>query len=155
MSTGDDSIGLGKMADGIQGERRSCESSRGEFPTSTRCARCSQPMLFSCSALSERHYTASKLFPYWLSERPIVGVAHEQSTVLEIARQLGGIRICPYSDETGMDQAAKCLLESITALRAGDKTKFPVRNPAGFEPYDARGIARSYAQIFDRIVNSA
>jgi hypothetical protein len=98
---------------------------------------------------TERHYTASKLFPYWLADRPIVGMAHEESTILEIGHQLGGTRLCKYSDETDIAHAAESLLELLAALSSGDKRVIPERNPAAFEPYSARGIARAYAEIFN------
>ena len=85
----------------------------------------------------------------WLADRPIVGVAHEESTVVEIGKQLGGIRLCKYSGENDLDQAAGCLLETLAALGAGDGSVIPPRNPAAFEAYNARGIARAYAGIFD------
>ena len=55
---------------------------------------------------TEKHYTASKLFPYWLADRPVVGVAHAESTVCEIARQLGGVKLFQYADETELNDVA-------------------------------------------------
>ena len=100
---------------------------------------------------TEKHYTASKLFPYWLAERPVVGMAHAESTVCEMARQLGGVRLFQYSNVTDLDDAAANLMTLIADLQAGGRGALSPRNVDAFEPYSARGIARSYGQLFDQV----
>jgi hypothetical protein len=101
----------------------------------------------------ESHYTASKLFPYWLAERPIVGVAHDQSTVWEITRKLGGVGLFGYEGEAGLDQAAHNAMTLLKDLHT-EKKVLPTRNPAAFEPYSPSGIARNYAHLFDSVAHS-
>ena len=38
---------------------------------------------------SERHYTASKLYPALLARRPLLAVYHEESTVVDVLRRVG------------------------------------------------------------------
>ena len=145
---GDDSIGLQKMAAQFgASESVLIEPRRIAYLDALRTMQSADVLLMLGSV--ERHYTASKVFPYWLADRPIVGVAHEESTVVEIGKELGGIRLCKYSGENDLEQAAGCLLETLAALSAGDASVIPPRKPAAFEAYDARGIARAYAGIFD------
>ncbi|HVF70742.1 MAG TPA: glycosyltransferase [Chthoniobacterales bacterium] len=145
---GDDSIGLGKMA--VQsgaGESVLVEPRRIAYLDALRTMQSADVLVMLGSM--ERHYTASKVFPYWLADRPIAGVAHEESTVVEIGRELGGISLSKYSGENDLEQAAAGLLKTLAALSMGDASMIPPRNPAAFAPYDARGIARAYAGIFD------
>jgi glycosyltransferase involved in cell wall biosynthesis len=148
---GDDSIGIGKMAaecgaaDFVRIEPR-----RIPYLDALRTMQDADALWMLGSI--ESHYTASKLFPYWLSGRPIVGMAHAESTVVEIATQLGGSRLCKYSGETEIEEAAKRLLELLATLSTGDTTIIPDRNPAAFEPYSARGIAQAYAEIFNDVM---
>jgi hypothetical protein len=150
---GDDSIGLGKMATecGVAHLVR-IEPRRIPYLDALRTMQEADALWMLGS--TERHYTASKLFPYWLADRPIVGMAHEESTVVEIGRQLGGTQLCEYSGEGDIEQAARRLLDLLTVLSAGDTTIIPERNPAAFEPYSARGIARAYADIFDKVITA-
>ena len=146
---GGDSIGLGKIAvESNVAQFVRIETRRIPYLDALRTMQTADALLMLGSV--EPHYTASKVFPYWLSGRPIVGVAHEESTVVEIARQLGGIRLCEYAGEQDLDQAVRSLIELLGALAAGETSIIPPRNPAAFEPYDARGIARAYAEIFNR-----
>ena len=148
---GDDSIGFQKLAAECgASEFVRIEPRRIPYLDALRTMQEADALLMLGS--TESHYTASKIFPYWLANRPIVGLAHQQSTVVEIARQLGGIHICQYTGENDLDLAAERLFESISALREGDTTIIPYRNPVAFEPYAARGIARAYAEIFNRVV---
>jgi hypothetical protein len=148
---GDNSIGLGKMATdcGVANLVR-IEPRRIPYLDALRTMQEADALWMLGSI--ERHYTASKLFPYWLADRPIVGMAHRESTVVEIGRQLGGTQLCQYSSEGDIEQAARRLLELLATLSAGDTTIIPERNPAAFEPYSARGIARAYADIFDKVI---
>ena len=42
----------------------------------------------------DAHYTASKIFPCWLSGKPIFALFHAASTVNHLARELGGVAPC-------------------------------------------------------------
>src|ERR1039458_4344322 len=66
---------------------------------------------------SERHYTASKLYPALLSQRPLLAVYHSASSVVDILRELASdapAALITYDDE----QRAEARIEEIfTALR--------------------------------------
>ena len=150
---GDDSMGFGGIAARCNATQLvRLDPRRIPYLDALRTMQTADALLMLGS--TEPHYTASKLFPYWLADRPIVGMAHEQSTVVEIARELGGVRLCQYSGETDVDQAAQCSIEAISALVNRDASVIPARNPAAFAPYAARGIAQAYAKIFDRVTAS-
>lgn len=148
---GSDSIGLRALAEecGVSACVR-IEPQRFPYLDALRTMQEADALLMLGS--TEKHYTASKLFPYWLAERPIMGLAHEKSTVREISRELGGVRLSKYSSESDLDQAASDFLRGLSNLGAGQAGVVPPRNPDAFHPYGARGIARTYAEIFDNLM---
>lgn len=100
---------------------------------------------------SDSHYTASKIFPCWLAGRPVFGLFHQASTIVELARELGGVGLVTYAD--GQDPrervpAVAAMLEDIGARGLG---ALPARSARAQEPYSARGITRRFADLFDRV----
>jgi hypothetical protein len=102
---------------------------------------------------SERHYTASKLYPALLTERPILAVYHEASTVVGVLRRTAlppTARLVTYGDVDRAASRIEAVYEALAAL---------VRNPV-FDPtavnldaigeYSARSLARKLATILDR-----
>jgi hypothetical protein len=146
---GDDSMGLGALA--LQCGLDTCvriEPRRFGYLDALRTMQEADALLMLGS--TEKHYTASKLFPYWLAGRPIFGLAQTESTVWQIARELGGVRLFEYSSESDLEQPTRNLLAALSDFMAGQASAIPPRNPEAFEPYSARGIAGAYAGIFDR-----
>ncbi|MFN2601738.1 MAG: glycosyltransferase [Gemmatimonadaceae bacterium] len=103
---------------------------------------------------SERHYTASKLYPALLSGRPLLAVFHEESSVAEI---LNRVTAPPYSHlitYTTADSAENHAAEISVALRA------LVENPSAkeiewpqseLEKFSARSLAGELAHVFDLV----
>ncbi|MCL4789408.1 MAG: glycosyltransferase [Verrucomicrobia bacterium] len=98
------------------------------------------------------HYTASKLFPCWLSGKPVLALFHAASTVNELAAELGGVHLVKYDNqegpETRVDETARVLRQLIEH----DSVALRPRNQSAFEPYSSRGTAQRYAALFDRVV---
>jgi hypothetical protein len=101
---------------------------------------------------ADPHYTASKIFPYWLANKPIVALIHERSTVNDIARKLGGVRVITYDDcnelQTQVNEVARALREIITCGNAA----VPARDESAFALYSARTMAGRYAALFDGVL---
>ena len=103
---------------------------------------------------SERHYTASKLYPALLAKRPILALFHEASSVVSILRAAGSeptVRVITYGD--GATDAARvgeaaCHLRALAAAaayRAGDVSLDRV------DDVSARRLARRLAAVFDEV----
>ncbi len=101
---------------------------------------------------TDSHYTASKLFPCWLSGKPMFALFHEASTVCVLARELGGVRIVTYDGGHGPETRMPELAEALRQILFGGIALIPQRNAAAFEKYSSWGIARQYAGLFDRLV---
>ena len=148
---GEDSIGISAMAEecGVSESVR-IEPRRFPYLDALRTMQEADALLMLGS--TEKHDPASKIFPYWLADRPIIGMAHEKSTVLEIASELGGMHLSKYSSEADLDRAVGNFFRALSDLMQKQAGVIPPRNPDGFEPYGARGIARTYAEIFNRVL---
>jgi hypothetical protein len=107
---------------------------------------------------SERHYTASKLYPALLAERPILAVYHEASTVVEVLRRAArppAARLVTYGDAERAASRVEAVYEALAAL---------VRDPA-FDPtavnldalreYSATCLAGRLAAILDRVMSNS
>ena len=103
---------------------------------------------------SERHYTASKLYPALLAQRPILALFHDASSVVSILRAAAAepsVRVVAYGDgppdEARVGEAA-CHLRALAAspvYHAGDVS---LERLAGVS---ARDLARQLAAILDRV----
>ncbi len=103
---------------------------------------------------SEPHYTASKLYPGLLAERPILAVYHEASTVVEVLRRAARpptARLVTYGD---IERAASRVEAIYDALAA--TIEHPVFDPADVSrevvrQYSAAFLAGRLAAVFDRV----
>lgn len=101
---------------------------------------------------TDSHYTASKLFPCWLAKLPILGLFHSASTVNQLADELGGVALVTYSETDGPETRVKEVASALQGIVTDRTAGLPPRAEFAFEPYSARGIARTYARLFDRVV---
>jgi glycosyltransferase involved in cell wall biosynthesis len=105
---------------------------------------------------SERHYTASKLYPALLAERPILAVYHEASTVVEVLRRATRpptARLVTYGDVERAASQVEAVYEALAAL-----VRNPVFDPAAvnldaIREYSARSLAGRLAAILDQVVS--
>jgi len=103
----------------------------------------------------DSHYTASKLFPCWLARRPLLGVFHEDSTVIEMARQLGGVTLVAFGAAASpADRIDQIALAMRTVLSKGQDGT-PPRHDSAFQAFDGRRIAGEFASLFDRVAVGA
>jgi hypothetical protein len=103
---------------------------------------------------SERHYTASKLYPALLAKRPILALFHERSSVVSILRAAASeptVRVIAYGDgppQEAQVDAAACHLRALAA----SCTYRPADVALGtIDAVSARQLARQLATIFDQV----
>ena len=91
-------------------------------------------------------YTASKLYPYVLAEKPLLALFHQESTVVDIVRQSRAGVVVPFAS----DEAVQAVADRIThAWFDGPPTEAQT-DWAAFEPYTARAMTRKLAGVFDQ-----
>jgi hypothetical protein len=101
---------------------------------------------------SERHYTASKLYPALMARRPLLAVFHESSSVTSILRSVGrppSVRLVTFADEQipSVD-AIYADLAALVRRPAIDSSSFDLR---AIEPYSARVLASTLAGVLDSV----
>lgn len=96
----------------------------------------------------EPHYSASKVFQCVLSQRPVLGILHEQSEASTILEQCGGTSmIAKYRGNE--EELVVSIKQALTNCLNGPH---PQLNLAPLEPYHARNAARAFADAMNSIV---
>jgi hypothetical protein len=104
---------------------------------------------------SERHYTASKIFPNILARRPMLAIYHEASTVCDIVREAHAGELVTYSDDAPAGQHVPEIAAALRRLLTpGTYSPERVRWDH-FEEYSARNMSRQLAAIFDGVAGRA
>jgi hypothetical protein len=99
-------------------------------------------------------YTASKLYPYILSRRPVLAVFHENSSVVDILRATGAGTAVTFDGRTDPDALAQNVLKAWTSmLKRLPYT--PDTDWDAFQPYTAEAMTRRQVEVFDRVVSTA
>ena len=96
-------------------------------------------------------YTASKVYPYLLSRKPIVAVVHEKSGLVPLLRTTGAV-VATFGSN-GADPVEQLSRELAQMLR-----RLPFNldlSPEAAEACSARGMARAQCSVFDRVVQAA
>lgn len=101
---------------------------------------------------SERHYTASKLYPGLLAARPILALYHEESSVVEILRRAAKpptVRVVTYSDARRAESRVEAIYEALAALVAE-----PIYRPEDVamdevREFSAESLAERLAKVFE------
>jgi hypothetical protein len=105
---------------------------------------------------SERHYTASKLYPGLLAKRPILAVYHEESSVSQILSRVARppmVRLVTYGDQ---ERAATKIPEIASQLRAllEDTTAGEQHlNLDIMAAYSAQSLTGKLARVLDTITS--
>jgi hypothetical protein len=91
-------------------------------------------------------YTASKIYPYLLAEKPLLTVFHEESSVVRLIREVGGAVVVPFSTEEPVASVAERISREWLE---NDRCRKPVPfDKNAFEPYTARAQAGRLAAFF-------
>ena len=98
----------------------------------------------------EPHYTASKIYPNLMANRPFISLFHEASSAHAILAASGGGRALSFAGLPELPALAPAIAEALKAIaRNPDSLGSP--DPAVYEPYTARNIAGQFASVFDRV----
>jgi hypothetical protein len=103
----------------------------------------------------EPHYTASKIFPYIMAEKPLLPVFHERSNVINILADTGAGEAVTFSDEGPLSQTVEKIAVSFQRL-----LELPLDYRQSicwerFEPYTTRTMSSSLARVFDKVAKAS
>jgi len=100
---------------------------------------------------TDTNYTASKLYPYILAEKPLIAVFNENSSVVQILGKTRAGTCVTFTNDEPMEK----LSESVLKVYLDFLPKIPFQpntNWDEFEPYSAREAARKQVDFFDKIL---
>jgi hypothetical protein len=97
-------------------------------------------------------YTASKIYPYLLAQRPMLAIFHEKSSVVDLIEKVSGAVCVCFSDE----DAASTLAEKISESWLSNKQYSAVQalDNFAFSQYSDAGCAKALASYFNEILVS-
>ncbi len=98
-------------------------------------------------------YTASKIYPYLLSGKPLLAIFHEQSTVVPLLQAAGGGVLVTFNERTTVDELAVAIENAW--FRTGGCNRLVPLDRKAFEPFTAVSQARAVTEWFNRVVAHA
>ncbi len=98
------------------------------------------------------HYSASKLFPYILANRPLLPIFHADSSVVRILEETRAGTAIVFGDVASLGNAQSAVENRLRELLCS-----PVGTPQStdwnaFEPYTARAVCAALARVFEQAI---
>ena len=97
---------------------------------------------------TEAHYTASKIFPYILADRPLFGIFHEDSSAVRILRATAAAEVVTFNRQSPPTEKVPEIYAILRRLLTTLGQPRCVRWEA-FEPYTTRVLTGRLAQAFE------
>jgi Glycosyl transferase 4-like domain len=104
---------------------------------------------------SEKHYTASKLYPGLHARRPILAVYHEASSVVDILRSAGqppNIRMITYDDVHRAESQAETVYCELSAMLCDPEYDAAAVHMEAVSEFSAGHLAGKMAEVFNSAV---
>lgn len=98
-------------------------------------------------------YTASKIYPYLLAEKPLLAVFHEQSSVVGLLKKVGGGTMITFDQQTRPQALAKSI--HLEAFDDDGHIRLTPLNRTAFAPHTARYQATQLVDFWQRSANYA
>jgi glycosyltransferase involved in cell wall biosynthesis len=98
----------------------------------------------------EPHYTASRIYPTLMSGRPFLSLFHRASSAHAILSASGGGQALAFETTDELVALEAALVEGLRNLALHPEW-FGTVDPAAYALFEARNIARRFADIFDQL----
>lgn len=100
---------------------------------------------------TDTNYTASKLYPYILANRPMLAVFNVNSSVVDVLNKTKAGVCVTFNNDDNPEMLTQKFYKSLELMLA--KLPFvPETNWNEFEPYSAREATRLQIELFDKII---
>jgi hypothetical protein len=100
---------------------------------------------------SEPHYTASKIFPALLANRPLLAAYHAASTAVGMLRDAApSARIVTFDERHPVETTIPCLMDALRSVANSPASDVTI-NRHVIEPWSARVLAGRLAAICDQV----
>lgn len=95
-------------------------------------------------------YTASKLYPYILANKPLLSIFHRESNACEMLRNING------GDLITIDESLESAYETVKSYLNKIVNKVPTTTKwQAFEKYGAHALTKEQVHLFDEIIQIA
>lgn len=101
------------------------------------------------------HYTASKIFPYILANRPLLAVFHEHSSVVRILQETQAGHVVTFGNSCSVGEKTEEIAKLLQLMLSLPRGYRPPMRWESFEPYTARAMTSRLAQVFDKVFAGA
>jgi hypothetical protein len=98
----------------------------------------------------EPHYTASKVFPYLLSQRPLITIFHGDSSVNEVLRKTRAAQSITFSSKDKVADKVEQIYDAVKAVLFLNRDGHEIKDQASLEQFTTRSMAGRLAESFDR-----
>ena len=95
-------------------------------------------------------YTASKIYPYLLAQKPLLAIFHEESSVVDLIKKAGGGAVVSFTNDDGIETIAERI---CTDWLYSGQYQQPLLNNEVFEPYTDHGSAKQLCGFLHRVMN--
>lgn len=92
-------------------------------------------------------YTASKIFPYLLTQKPLLAIFNKNSSAIGILQEFGAEHVYDYEN---VEQSA--LIDFMKQVATGNMAT-PTYNTAAEEKYSAKHMTSAQCQLFDKVLS--
>lgn len=100
-------------------------------------------------------YTASKIYPYLYTDKPLLAVFHEKSSVCEVINKTSHARLVSFNEEANeevrekwIDECYYYLLETLSS-----KIKNSNIDLKAFDQYTAEAMTKSQVDFFEKVIH--
>ncbi len=98
------------------------------------------------------HYSASKLFPYILANRPLLPIFHAASSVVRILKETRAGSAIVFRDAAVIDEVQPEVENRLRELLALPIDARPATDWTAFEPYTSRSVCAGLAAVLERAI---
>ena len=100
---------------------------------------------------TDNAYTASKIYPYILAEKPLLAIFHKKSSVVNIVNETNAGTVITFDEgENILKQIAECKENLLEQLFTDRKVN---TNWLAFEKYTAKSMTKKMLSFFDEIIS--
>jgi hypothetical protein len=101
------------------------------------------------------HYSASKLFPYILANRPLLPIFHSASSVVRILEETRAGTAIVFGDAAAIDEVQPEVENRLRELFSLPLNAHPSTDWKAFEPYTSRSVCAGLAAVFEEAILKA
>jgi len=94
-------------------------------------------------------YTASKIFPYLLAQKPLLAIFNAQSSAIGILAEYGAKYVYSYDATDGIEARVYDFLKEVIS---GNKKEYQY-NPDAIKKYSAENMANKQSELFNKVLD--